>query len=254
VRKLLGLVVLLIATSPLRAAGVEDLIKSLSSSDNEIRRKAAEELRDLGKEAKPAVKALTKALKDPDRFVKRFSAQALGNIGDDAKDSIPELAKLLEDGNQSVREAAVKAIGKMGSAGIPALTKALAGASDVQEHAINGLATAGPSAVPSLALAIKNVKIDASLRRKAIAGVVALGDDGKGALAALTETVKSPKGIGRELNQMRLDAIAALGTLATKEDKAAVKVLDDIAKDEKIRNNQLKNAVKQALKKIQSKS
>jgi HEAT repeat protein len=256
VRKLLGLVMLVISTAPLNAASVQELIKDLTSKDNEVRRKAAQELGELGKDAKPALKALSKSLKDSDVYVRRYSAQAIGKIGPDASDTIPELFKLLDDGKPAVREAAIKAIGAMGSSAIPALTKALAGtAGDVQENAIDALGQIGESAVPSLAEAIRNPKIDAALRRKAIASVLKMGNAGKGAIPALAEAVKSPRamGTGNNPRQMRLDAIAALGTLATPENKGAVKVLSDIANDEKLRDMGLKNQVRQALKKIESK-
>src|SRR5262249_57715584 len=71
---------LLLAASLLPAADadVADLVKKLSSKDNEVRRSAASDLADLGKDAKDAVPALTKALKDKDLYVRRFAAQALG--------------------------------------------------------------------------------------------------------------------------------------------------------------------------------
>src|SRR5687767_16008006 len=129
--------VLLVGAAAAPAADVADLIKKLSSKDNEVRREAANKLAEAGKKAKPAIKALTKTLKDKDRFVRRYSAQALGNIGADAKASIKDLAALLEDDHQNVREAAVQALAKMGTLGVDPLTKAMKGATtDVQELAV----------------------------------------------------------------------------------------------------------------------
>lgn len=233
-------------------ADVQDLIKKLGSSDNEVRRAAAKELGDLGKEAKPAIKALTLALKDKDRFVRRWSADALGNIGPDAKSSVPALVGMLSETQPAEREAAIRAIGKMGPDGIPALGKALTGTtSDVQEFAITALASGGEAAAAPLAGAIKNTKMNAPLRSKAIASVLKLGKPARVAVPSLTETAKNPRAGGNEGRQLQIDAINALGRLATTQDKAAVTVLDDITKAKKA-NNQVKGAATRALKTIQA--
>jgi HEAT repeat protein len=253
VRKLLGLFVLL-AFASVSAANVDELIKKLGSKDNEVRRAAAKELGELGKGAKPAIKALTAALSDSDRFVRRWSAEALGKIGPDAKDALPGLTKLLNDGNQPVRDAAIKAIGKMGEDAVPALTRALKGTTtDVQEAAITALGQAGPSALTALSGAIQDVKMDASLRRKAVAAVLALGSEARKAVPALAAAVKNPKVMGRDGQDFRIDSIKALGQLATKEDSTAVAALESITKDPKLRdNNPLKRAATQALKQVES--
>jgi HEAT repeat protein len=252
VRKLLGLVLVLGLASATAAADVQDLVKKLESKDNEVRRAAAKDLGEMGKDAAPAVKALIKALKDEDRFVKRWSAEALGKIGPEAKSSIPALTALLEDGSQPVRDAAVKALAKMGPDALDGLKKALSGASDVQEPAIEALVALGPEAVPALTGAIKDSKMNATLRRKAVEGVAKHPRAGKDAVGALAEVVKNPRAQGQEGNRFRFAAIEALGKLATKDDKDAVNVLDNIAKDEKA-NRQLRAAVTKALKAIQSK-
>jgi HEAT repeat protein len=251
VRKVL--VVFALACWPLAAsaADVSDLIKKLGSNDNEVRRSAAKELGELGKEAAPAVKALITALKDDDGFVRRFSAQALGKIGPEASSAANALGTLLNDGKQPIRKAAVQALGNMGSAAVPVLSKALKGASsDVQELAIPALGKAGPDGLPALIGVIKDAKIDASLRRMAIGAVVPMGKEAHSAVPTLAEVVKKPNAKGREAGQFRLDAINALGNLATKEDSTAIAALDSIVNNEKERNKQLKNQCRQALKKI----
>jgi HEAT repeat protein len=256
VRKLLGLLVLLVFAAG-AAANVDDLIKKLKSKDSDVRREAASSLSELGKDAKPAAKALTAALKDSDRFVRRYAAQALGKIGPDAKDSVPALARLLNDDAQPVREAAVKALGQMGPAGVPALSKALPTASsDVQEHAITALAGGGAEALPALAGAIKNRKMDASLRRKAVAAVIALDTPtARKALPALSEAVKDARAGGREGQQLRIDSIKALGRLARADDKDAVSALSAIANNAKLRdNNQLKRAARNALSQVEKRN
>ena len=104
-RKLLGLLVLLVFTAP-SAANVDDLIKKLGSKDSDARRSAANDLMELGKDAKPAAKALTAALKDSDRFVRRYAARALGNIGPDAKAALTALKKAEKDEDANVRQVA----------------------------------------------------------------------------------------------------------------------------------------------------
>jgi HEAT repeat protein len=249
VRTILGVALLGWAALTATAADTSELVKKLSSKDNEARRAAARELSELGADAKPALKALVKALKDEDRFVRRFAAQALGGIGPDAKEAAPALTKLVEDDAPQVREAAVKALAKLGAAGVPALTKALAGPADVKELAIAALGEAGKDGIPGLTAVIKDGKASGALRRKAIEALPK-GKEGRAALTALVEVVKSPPR-GGDGNLVRVDAINALGRLASSDDKAAVSALTAIVKDEKLRNNQLKNASKKALAAVQ---
>jgi HEAT repeat protein len=255
VRKLLGVLVLAGWAASLSAADVPALVKKLGSKDVEERREAAKELSDLGPEAKPAVSALTTALRDKDSFVRKWSAEALGKIGPDAKESLPALEKLLDDGKPAVRQASAKAMGKMGSSALASLTKALKGASDVQELAVPALAELGDPAAPALAGAIKDGKMNAGLRRQAVAGVVKMGSKaGRVAVPALVEAVKKPAG-GQDGQALRMESIAALGQLATTEDKDAVAVLDKIVKDEekkKQMNKRLKDAASKSLAAIQA--
>jgi HEAT repeat protein len=157
---------------------------------------------------------------------------------------------MLNDDQQTVREAAVIALSKMGPAAVPALVKATTGPSDVQEIAIKALGDSGEAGVPGLINALKDTKTPASLRRKAIEGLLAQETGAKKAIPALTEVVKRAPPGGQDGRQLRIDAVNALGKIATKSDKAAVAALDAIAKNEKLRDNQLKTAVSRALKSI----
>ena len=237
-------------------ADAPELIKKLASKDNEVRREAASGLSDLGKDAKPAIKALVKALKDEDRFVRRFAAQALGNIGPDAaKAAIPGLTALLDDDKQPVREASIKALAKMGPSALPSLKKALAGPSEVQEVAINALGEAGEAGVPALAGVIKDPKVPTNLRRRAIE--VLPKDKEKGArlaLSALVEAVIKPAATGTEARPFHLEAMTAVGRIATSSDTAAVNALDKIAKDESQANQPLRKTAQAALKAVQDRN
>jgi HEAT repeat protein len=250
VRKLLSLLSLALLTLTAPAADVSDLVKRLGSKDNEVRRAAAKELSELGAEAKGATKALVKALADGDSFVRRFSAEALGAIGPDAKGAVPSLTKSLADSEPRVRAAAVNALGKMGPAGVPALMKALSGTADVQELAIASLGEAGSAGLPGIISVIKDSKTPASLRRKAIEALKDQENVAKSAVPALTQVVKSPDATGRDGRLLRIDAVNALGRMATSADTAAVTVLERIARNEKLMDNQLKNAATKALASI----
>lgn len=252
-RKALGLTVLLVCSAAVAAADVPELIKKLNAKDNEARRDAARQLAEAGQGAKPALKALTKALKDKDRFVRRYAAEAIGNIGPDAKGSIKELAPLVNDAHQNVRQAAVQALAKLGPAGVPALTRAMQGAtSDVQEAAVKALGETGGDAVESLAGIIKDAKLDAAIRTQAVDAVVRMeAKTARKALGSLLDAAKGARGVGN-VRQLRLGAITALGLLGTKEDKAVLAYLEGVAKDEKAKDNGLRTACRNAAKRIQS--
>jgi HEAT repeat protein len=249
----MGLMVMLVGAAAAPAADVADLARKLGSKDNEVRRDAASQLAEAGKEAKPALKALTKALKDKDRFVRRYAAQALGNLGADAKGSLKELAALLDDDQQNVRQAAVQALTKMGPLGVPALTRAMKGGSaDVKELAVKALADAGTGAIDSLVGVIKDDKLTAPIRSQAVAAVAKMdAETGRKAVSALLAAAKTNRG-GQEGRQLRLRAIATLSTLANQGDKAVITYLDGIVKNEKLMDNGLKNACRNALKRIQA--
>jgi HEAT repeat protein len=254
VRKLLSLLLLALLTLTAPAADVSDLVKKLASKDNDVRRAAAKDLSELGAEAKGATKALAKALGDEDLYVRRFSAQALGAIGPDAKAAIPALTKMLGDDKPQAREAAVKALGKMGPAGVPALMKALSATADVQELAITSLGDAGSAGVPGLVSVIKDGKVPANLRRKAIEVLKDQEDAARSAVPALTQVVKKPDAMGQGGRQLRVEAVNALGRMATGDDKAAVAALEAITKNAKLQDNQLKNAAKRALSSIKERT
>lgn len=253
-RTLVGVVLALVLIAFPAQAEVQDLIKRLSSKDNEIRRNAAKELGELGKDAKPAIKPLIKVLQDEDRFVRRFAAQALGSIGPEAKAAVPALAKLLNDDTPQVREAAVKALGKLGPTAVPALNQALTGTSDVQELAVTALGEVGKAGIPGLTRFIGDGKASPSLRRRAVELLASQGKEARGALSTLTQVARKPAAGGQEGQRLRIAAIMTVGKLATPMDKAAVSALEEIVNDEKLRNNQVKNAARKALQAVKKRN
>ncbi|HVR34535.1 MAG TPA: HEAT repeat domain-containing protein [Methylomirabilota bacterium] len=62
-----------------------------------VRIDAAQLLKNLGPEAKPAIPALIEALQDENADVLRFAAQALGSIGPEARAAVPGLIEVLEE-------------------------------------------------------------------------------------------------------------------------------------------------------------
>jgi HEAT repeat protein len=251
----LALAGLALGVLPVLGADVPELIKQLGSGDNEVRRKAAQELAEAGASARAAVPALTKALRDRDLYVRRFAATALGAIGPEAKSAIPALSTALNDGKKQVRTAAVKALGKMGADSVPALSKALKNPNtDVQESAIDALGTAGPAGVPGLSDLVRDARQDASMRRKAVEALRRQGKEARPAVPALTSVARELRGRGRDFGQLRIDAVVLLGQLATKDDAAAISILQAIAENPRLRDKtRLKREARRSLARIEGK-
>ncbi|MDJ0562114.1 MAG: HEAT repeat domain-containing protein, partial [Microcystis sp. M53599_WE4] len=101
---------------------VNQLLKALKDSDEDVRGNAVEALGKIGTET--AIAGLLKALKDSYFSVRWKAVEALGKIGSET--AIAGLLKALEDSDRYVRWKAVEALGKIGSeTAIPELLKAL---------------------------------------------------------------------------------------------------------------------------------
>jgi HEAT repeat protein len=214
----------------LPGADVEALIKQAKSKDNDERRNAFKELAEAGSDTKLVLPTLMTGLNDPDKFVRRFAAQALGKMESlDNKKVLPALSKLANDKNESkeVQEAAVATLGKMGTDAVPSLTKVLKDTDKeliVRQRAADSLGFIGPAggktAVPVL-------------------------------LEVLNEKGGKTKGGTNLDGNIRVDAIAALGKIATKKDEAALKALEGLAA-EKNKDKNFKAALNSALKSIKA--
>jgi HEAT repeat protein len=203
-------------------ADVDSLIRDLGSNDPEVRRLAAKQLSEKGEDAKEAFAALAKALKDDDVYVRRFAVQAIGSIGDKTPGVIPALSGALKDGNKRVVDAAVEALGKVGAAGVKPLTEL-----------------------------VKDKNADTMLRVKAVQGVGRAGKAAKEAVPTLMAVVKDGgKRNDASVITLRTEAANALGEIGP-EAKEAVKTLEDLNGDKGVRDQGLKRAVQQALRKIQ---
>jgi hypothetical protein len=242
------LAVLLLAcfTTALLAATPAELSKRLESKDNEVRRKAAQQLSEIGNEAKPALAALLKATKDSDRFVRRFTALALGNLGGE-KGAIEALTRLLDDDNQQVRDGAIRSLAKIGKPALASLSKALEGTSDLHEKAIEALNAIGPDALSALIAAFKNAKIEEETRRKAMEYAEAHGKTSEALITALLDTAKN----GKDPRQLRLDAMDGLGMLAKASHKDVVALLKGFADDRANMDVGFRDNASNNLKKVQ---
>jgi HEAT repeat protein len=208
-------------------AEVRHLVAKLKEKDSDLRRAAAKELSELGAEAKSAVPDLIRTMRDKDLFVRRYSAEALGNIGLDAKTAIPALAAALNDDKKEVAEAAVDALSKIGPDSIAALTSAL-----------------------------KDANKDPNVRRKAAIGLSKLGLRAHGAVSAMTDILSGKvkagkKGKGND-DDIRVEVASALGSVAKRDDAAAIKALKAVSEG-KQKNKALKKAAGDALRQINGK-
>ena len=198
------------------AADTEALVQKLRSSNPDERREAARALSDLGADAKGATKALTLALADRDRFVRRFAAQALGSIG-------PTAAGVATD-----------PLGKLLSA--PSETK------EVQEAAATALGTMGAKGLDPLLTALKNKKLEDSVRQKAAESLGNLGDSATPAVPALIKALQDPA--------LRAAAVGALGEIGLPA-KGAEKDLRDLLENKQLKRDKgLRSSVQSSLKKI----
>ncbi len=227
-RKLLGITpALLVLSLTANAADIDDLIKKMKDSDVSVRRHAAKALAEAGPESRPALAALIKGLKDPDLYVRRFSAQAIGNIGPDAKAAQSALKAVLADTREKkdVQEAAAAALGKLGTGGVDALIAV-----------------------------IKDPNKEPEVRRKALDAIGQMGPNARAAVPALVEALKGGGGGKKKAanpDDIRMDAAAALGQVASAKDEEALAALSSLA-GQKGKNNALKSAANNAIRKIKA--
>lgn len=200
----------------------------LTNKDTAVRRQAAQDLAEMGPEAKLATPALRKALQDGDLFVRRFAALALGKVGpgvSDAKDNVSALALAMNDTKKEVQLAAADALLQM-----------------------------GPLSLNAFMAALKDPNRDPAIRKKAAQGLAKIGPSARGALPTLTEMVTNAQKMAKgkaALNDddVRLDAAVALGKMAKPSDTDAINALKMVSEG-KQKNKALKKAAESALREI----
>jgi HEAT repeat protein len=235
------------------------LADALRRGNAEVRRGAAEVLRDFGPQAGSAVPALRQALRDRDASVRQRAAQALGScaIGDSATtqrlveslsdpapavrcaaadalgflqtaDAIPVLSTVLHDEDAVVRVAVARAlweIQRQPGLILPVLCEAVRDA-DAGWQAIFLLGEIGPKAalaVPALIVALKQEKVPRPLRMPP-STAMALGKIGVAAVPELIECLRDSQ------PRTRTSAAIALGFIGTKA-KAAVPAMAALLHD-----------------------
>ena len=145
-------------------AAVPALTEAIQTKNNEVGTAAVKALRNLGLEgftvyAKALGGTIDQLQNTKNEFVRRSAAEGLGEIGDPA--AVPFLIKALKDKDMVVRSLALYSLGKIGDpAAVPALIKALkvkANEPDVRRFAVETLGEIGdPAAVPALIKAVKD--------------------------------------------------------------------------------------------------
>jgi len=101
------------------AKGVKIFVASLDDQDPAVRLVAAQRLRELGRDAAPAADQLGKLLESSDEKLRKAAAEGLVRIG---STSVPILTAALESKSRDTREVAALALGKMGPVARPALS------------------------------------------------------------------------------------------------------------------------------------
>jgi HEAT repeat protein len=181
---------------PANAEGVDQIAKGLKAESPDQRIHAAEQLKELGPLAAPAVPALIEALHDKNLSVQHEALLALEHIGPAARGAVGELIGILQKNDRSrLHSGAIEALGAIGSeaaSAVPVLKKLLVG-KDVHLATAAGLALseilpAGSEqlaeVVPVLVKSLANTSPE--IRNQAIFG---LGACGRQALPTLTKLV-----------------------------------------------------------------
>jgi len=235
--------------------------------------------------ARLALPPLTKALKDMHAGTRAAATEAVGRFGPDAREALPSLVEVLKDkkANALTRELAIRSLLTVGAADdhptiVAALIESLGdldASPDVRKASADGLGRLGKnagSAVPALGQSLKDK--DAFVRRAAALALEKIGPEAKDVLPALQKALQDEDrfvrsqalhtigSLGKEaasalpaifeclkdpVIEVRLAAIAVLGVLGTKDDKAVIDALTAASQEGQ---NIVREAAKDALKKI----
>ncbi|MDT3676467.1 HEAT repeat domain-containing protein [Microcystis wesenbergii] len=204
---------------------VNELLKALKDSDEDVRGNAVEALGKIGTET--AIAGLLKALEESNKDVRWKAAFALGKIGSET--AIPGLLKALKDSDKDVRSNAVVALCKIGSeTAIAGLFKVLEHSDkDVRGNAAFALGNIGSeTAIPRSLKALENS--DRNARRSAAFALGKIGSEE--AIPVLLKALKDSDGY------VRWKAAAALAKISSETAiPGLLKALED--SDEDVRGN-----------------
>ena len=181
---------------------VPGLVTALASRDARQRAEAAEDLGQIGPDARSAVPALRAALRDEDGVVRVFAAEALAAIEPGNKDTLSALIDALKDRREGVCTAAATALLALPSEGrrtIEPLMTALEKADDATARGVIAfvLGRLAPEAevgvrrkaVVALGRALRQDR-DAEVRTWAARALLKFGPDGRAVLADLRAALK----------------------------------------------------------------
>lgn len=182
----------------------------LTDASPSIRATAADSLRRMGINARPALAHLTRALSDTNDDVIENAAWALGFIGKEAESAIPHLKNVIGASHPAkVQTAAIAAIGLIGvsdSDTVTVLTRALHHeSSQVCSTAALALGALGQSASPAIPDLIELTQdADPAVCHSAVIALGRIGYPAEAALPALRDLASNPN------KQIRRDAEMAV--------------------------------------------
>jgi HEAT repeat protein len=218
------------------------LRQALSDPSKKVRDAALLALWAMGPYSRDAVPELIKALQDPQRYDRARVIDALGAIGYHAKPAVPELLPIFTDKSlpADIRRAAVNSIIKIG-VGSPLVEDALFTIQGDEKEPIplrctcvRALGHVGVRKKENVELFIRYFRepVNGSLRLASIYAIEELGPEGKAAVRALTELLKTslvahPRtGQNVELYGHTMQALGAIGP----EAKEAIPLLIEVLK------------------------
>ncbi len=245
------LIVINEATTALRKIGPEAvpaLVDELKNGKRNGRRFAVFALTSFKRDAQAAVPTLIGATKDKDPYVRRNAINALENIDKQAKDSVPAIAGALKDEDIEVRVVAAQALARIGpkaEAAVPGLLAALKDEnSQIRQVAVGALRNIKPDAKTVLADLIEAIKDEDQNTRVSVYGYLGtFGPKAKEAVPALLAALKDANGNER---YFIADSLGSIGAGA----KEAIPTLSEMLNSDDPRDQQARQAVSQALKKI----
>ncbi|NQT90763.1 MAG: HEAT repeat domain-containing protein, partial [Candidatus Omnitrophica bacterium] len=194
------------------AEEVKVLIGGLVGKDARRSIEAADQLGELGKDARPAVKYLADVLKDGKNTQARIrAAYAIGMIGSYSDSTVLALEAATGARNAAVRTAAVSVLNTMDIDvlhKIPILVKALADRVEhVREYAVGGLSKIGHKAVPAITNAL-NPKNPETMRIAAARVLSKIGPDAKKSVPALINIAQDKD---EDIRAASIDALGKIG-------------------------------------------
>jgi HEAT repeat protein len=188
------------------------------ASEPAVRRRAADALAQMGKDAAPAVKPLVLALTDTDPHVRGVVVRAVAELAPEVPGAVPALVKLFPDMD------AIRAVARFKGAGAEALPELLKmfthGDLTIRLQAMRTVGKIGEPALSALPVLVQMMAEDAEprIRERAAEAIGELGPAASSAVPALVKATKDPE------YKVRRDAVRSLGQMGA----AAKAVLGDV--------------------------